>query len=71
MNMKMSIFLIISILIYGCSGAQTPPIQATSGPGGSDYIHDTVTVYNYGTGDEGFWLMALLMAASISVALSR
>jgi len=36
--------------------AQTPPLQPVSGPGGSDYVHDTVSVYNYGQGDEGFWI---------------
>ncbi len=36
--------------------AQTPPSQPTSGPGGSDYTHETVSVFNYGQGDEGFWL---------------
>ncbi len=40
------------------SFSQSQPTQPTSGPGGSDYTHGGVTIYDYGTNGSGgdFWL---------------
>ena len=55
--MKLSVQLLCLCILYAVRAlGQTPPVQALIGPGGSDYTHDTVSVFNYGQGDEGFWL---------------
>jgi predicted esterase len=55
--------LILSITVllsffYQNSFSQSQPTQPTSGPGGSDYTHGGVTIYDYATNGNGenFWL---------------
>lgn len=58
MNQVMQFFF-ITVFLCCCSitnWAQSPPDQPLTGPGGSDYFHDSVAFYSYNTGDEGFWL---------------
>lgn len=40
----------------GKAWAQSPPTQATSGPGSSDYSHADVTIFDHGQGNDGFWI---------------
>lgn len=56
--MKRYVPLILSFLFYHLSIAQNQPVQPATGPGGSEYIHDSITVYDYGTNKngDGFWI---------------
>lgn len=56
--MKRYIPLILSFLVYHLSIAQNQPSQPATGPGGSAYVHDSISVYDYGTNKngDGFWL---------------
>ncbi len=39
-----------------CAQEILPPKQAASGPGGSDYVHASVSQYDYAQEPDGFWL---------------
>lgn len=46
----------VFILSISLSYAQSPPMQPTSGPGGSDYIHADVVMHNYASQPDGFFI---------------
>lgn len=47
----------VLFLLYSPGFSQiTPPLQPASGPGGSAYIHQSVTKKKYGTGGTAFWI---------------
>ena len=50
--------LLLTLLFFSVQAQINQPSQPTSGPGGSEYIHDGVTQYDYGTNGSGgdFWL---------------
>ncbi len=58
--MKKLLFALAVLLSFAFqnSFSQSQPTQPTSGPGGSDYTHGGVTIYDYGTNGNGedFWL---------------
>ncbi len=51
-------FLILLFLICQLLTAQDilGPAQPSSGPGGSDYLHDSIVQYDYASEPDGFWL---------------
>lgn len=56
--MKRSIHLFLWLFAIVNSYAQNQPTQPSTGPGGSEYIHDSIAIYDYGTNKngDGFWL---------------
>ncbi len=44
------------ICLEDASAQISPPPQPTSGPGGSTYLHQSVTKNKYGTGGTAFWI---------------
>lgn len=55
-NVYLLLFSCFSVLV--CSAQINQPTQPNTGPGGKDYIHGTVTQYDYATNGSGsdFWL---------------
>ena len=56
--MKRCLALILSFYCHQFIVAQSPPTQPSTGPGGSEYQHSGITIYDYGTNQngDGFWL---------------
>lgn len=34
----------------------TPPVQPINGPGGTEYLHDSITIYDHAEKPDGFWM---------------
>jgi acetyl esterase/lipase len=55
----MKFLLLMALLFRGtfaCTQDTPYPGQPLSGPGGADYLHHSVSYYDYGKTSEGFWL---------------
>lgn len=52
------IYLVLLFLTYQSTFAQDilGPAQPTTGPGGSDYLHDSIVIYDYAAETDGFWM---------------
>jgi pimeloyl-ACP methyl ester carboxylesterase len=51
-----SLTLVLLSLTIGFSQGVTPPLQPSSGPGGSQYSHTSVTRNRYGMGGQEYWI---------------
>jgi acetyl esterase/lipase len=52
----LSLTLVLLSLTLGFSQGVTPPVQPSSGPGGSQYLHTSVTRNRYGKGGQEYWI---------------
>jgi len=52
----LSLTLVLLSLTIGFSQGVTPPLQPSSGPGGSQYSHTSVTRNRYGKGGQEYWI---------------
>ena len=56
------VVLVLCLFFTGCAkvetvtGTPSPPGQPSSGPGGSEYKHGSVTMNDYGWGDNQYWI---------------
>ena len=56
MRAILSLTLVLLSLTIGFSQGVTPPLQPSSGPGGSQYSHTSVTRNRYGKGGQEYWI---------------
>ena len=56
MRAILSLTLVLLSLTTGFSQGVTPPLQPSSGPGGSQYSHTSVTRNRYGKGGQEYWI---------------
>lgn len=53
---SLALVIILSALVAVPSEPPRPPAQPESGPGGKQYVHQSVTKNRYGTGGQEYWL---------------
>ena len=56
MRAILSLTLVLLSLTIGFAQGVTPPSQPLSGPGGSQYLHTSVTRNRYGKGGQEYWI---------------
>lgn len=56
MRAILSLTLVLLSLTIGYSQGVTPPLQPSSGPGGSQYFHEGVLRNRYGKGGQEYWI---------------
>ena len=56
MRAILSLTLVLLSLTIGLSQGVTPPLQPSSGPGGSQYLHGDVLKNRYGKGGQEYWI---------------